>query len=366
MSKQPGKEVFLGLATVKLSNRSRPKSKVKPVNNNGTTNGKENMNPPEDVRTVANGTSTPGDATSGASDDQQQFSVLNSASSSYVNPIPSTVPTAPSTSSSIKSASSKKQKRGHRRLSSMGIKMDDEEDAEFEIITNDQKRWEFSAANAEERDEWVSLIEQQIEKSLQAQMSQKQLTNRAHCSRSEVQALRRIPGNNVCADCNSPNPSWSSMNLGTLICIECSGIHRNMGSHVSKVRSLELDDWPVEYVAVLRAIGNELANKVWEHNAPKDRKPQPDSPRDVKESWIKLKYEQKRFLPPIPVDKTLSTQLLEAVMSRNIYALLNVLPRCSEKDINAPVSSHDKRTALHIACDNDAVEILQILIWVRF
>lgn len=40
------------------------------------------------------------------------------------------------------------------------------------------------------------------------------------------------------------DPEWASLNLGILMCIECSGIHRNLGSHISKVRSLGLDDWP--------------------------------------------------------------------------------------------------------------------------
>lgn len=40
------------------------------------------------------------------------------------------------------------------------------------------------------------------------------------------------------------DPEWASLNLGVLMCIECSGIHRNLGSHISKVRSLGLDDWP--------------------------------------------------------------------------------------------------------------------------
>lgn len=364
MNNHPGKEVFLGLATVRLTNRNKVKT-VKSVAPAGTVNGKENMNPPDDSRNVSNGTSTPGDATSGASDDQQQSSLLTSTSSSYVGSATPTTNSLPSTSTNNKGSTSKKQKRGHRRLSSMGVgKIDDEDDAEFEIITNDQKRWQFSAVNAEERDEWVAQIEKTIEKSLQAQISQKHLSNRAHCSKSDVQALKQIPGNNYCADCNAPNPDWSSLNLGTLICIECSGIHRNMGSHISKVRSLQLDSWPVEYVAVLRAIGNELANKIWEHNAPRERKPQPNSERDIKENWIRLKYEQKRFLPPVPVNKTLSAQLLEAVMERNMYSLLNVLPRCTEKDINAPVNAADRRTALHVTCDNDAVEVLQILIWV--
>lgn len=40
------------------------------------------------------------------------------------------------------------------------------------------------------------------------------------------------------------DPEWASINLGVLMCIECSGIHRNLGSHISKVRSLDLDEWP--------------------------------------------------------------------------------------------------------------------------
>lgn len=47
--------------------------------------------------------------------------------------------------------------------------------------------------------------------------------------------LRRVPGNSVCCDCGSPEPDWASLNLGVLLCIECSGIHRKKGVHVSKV-----------------------------------------------------------------------------------------------------------------------------------
>lgn len=61
----------------------------------------------------------------------------------------------------------------------------------------------------------------------------------------DVQNIRtRVPGNGQCADCNSPSPDWASLNLGILMCIECSGVHRNLGSHISKVRSLDLDEWP--------------------------------------------------------------------------------------------------------------------------
>lgn len=47
--------------------------------------------------------------------------------------------------------------------------------------------------------------------------------------------LRKIPGNDICAECSAPEPDWASLNLGILICIECSGVHRNLGVHISKV-----------------------------------------------------------------------------------------------------------------------------------
>lgn len=58
--------------------------------------------------------------------------------------------------------------------------------------------------------------------------------------RDVTKELRSVPGNNICADCNSPEPDWASLNLGILICIECSGVHRNLGVHVSKVQYCQI------------------------------------------------------------------------------------------------------------------------------
>ena len=49
-----------------------------------------------------------------------------------------------------------------------------------------------------------------------------------------VQAI--LKANPVCADCGAPSPDWACINLGVLVCIECSGVHRSLGVHVSKVR----------------------------------------------------------------------------------------------------------------------------------
>jgi len=52
-----------------------------------------------------------------------------------------------------------------------------------------------------------------------------------------IDILRKVSGNDKCADCGKPEPDWASLNLGILVCIECSGVHRNLGVHKSKVSS---------------------------------------------------------------------------------------------------------------------------------
>lgn len=49
--------------------------------------------------------------------------------------------------------------------------------------------------------------------------------------------LKEVPGNDLCAECSAPDPDWASLNLGILLCIECSGVHRNLGVHISKVHN---------------------------------------------------------------------------------------------------------------------------------
>ncbi|XP_025408170.1 centaurin-gamma-1A isoform X1 [Sipha flava] len=265
-------------------------------------------------------------------------------------------------------------KKRHRRMKSSNIKNQECEDTdgyEFLIVSLDNKQWQFEANSSEDRDEWVAAIEQQILNSLQSNEIIKVNVGGkfgSSCNRSEdVQSIRtRVPGNGQCADCNSPNPDWASLNLGILMCIECSGVHRNLGSHISKVRSLDLDGWPPSHLKVMMAMGNDLANSVWESNVrPNRTKPNPGSSREEKELWIRSKYETKEFLPAIAHTANLSQQLIDAVYRCDMKALTLVLAHATADQVNCVVGHRDLRTPLHLACSMINLPIAQLLLWYK-
>ncbi|KAL5096789.1 hypothetical protein RYX36_001116 [Vicia faba] len=105
-----------------------------------------------------------------------------------------------------------------------------------------------------------------------------------------LEGLLKLPENRECADCKAKGPRWASVNLGIFICMQCSGIHRSLGVHISKVRSATLDTWLPEQVAFIQSMGNEKANSYWEEELP------PNYDRVGIENFIRAKYEDKRWV----------------------------------------------------------------------
>ncbi|XP_008432490.1 arfGAP with GTPase domain, ankyrin repeat and PH domain 3 isoform X6 [Poecilia reticulata] len=265
-------------------------------------------------------------------------------------------------------------RKKHRRKKSTGITKpdglsagnDEQEDSfEFIIVSLTGQTWNFEASTYEERELWVQAIESQIFASLQSCESIKNKSRLGSQSDAmAIQSIRNVRGNSFCVDCDAPNPDWASLNLGALMCIECSGMHRNLGTHLSRVRSLDLDDWPVELSMVMTAIGNAMANSVWEGCLEGYTKPGNDSTREEKERWIRAKYEQKLFLVGLPQsDVPLGQQLLRAVVEDDLRLVVLLLAHGTKEEVNETYGDGDGRTALHLSCAMANVVITQLLIW---
>ncbi|XP_078011755.1 arf-GAP with coiled-coil, ANK repeat and PH domain-containing protein 1 isoform X4 [Phascolarctos cinereus] len=155
--------------------------------------------------------------------------------------------------------------------------------------------------------------------------------------------VQSVEGNAQCCDCREPAPEWASINLGVTLCIQCSGIHRSLGVHFSKVRSLTLDSWEPELVKLMCELGNVVINQIYEARIQEmsvkkpgptcSRKKDPKKGRHLrrlgalglqgkmilfssfplplyfpstpirqeKEAWIHAKYVEKKFLTKLPV-----------------------------------------------------------------
>lgn len=148
-----------------------------------------------------------------------------------------------------------------------------------------------------------------------------------------LQALRENDqGNCWCADCGSGSKvEWVSINLAIILCIECSGIHRSLGTHISKVRSLTLDitSFTPDIVELLLLVGNRVANMVWEGKLDPAIKPGPQATREQRLRFITAKYVDKAFVEPISStlsrypspDDTLLAAVKKNEIQQVIYAL---------------------------------------------
>lgn len=151
-------------------------------------------------------------------------------------------------------------------------------------------------------------------------------------------------GNKLCADCGSESKvDWCSINLGVLLCIECSGIHRSLGTHISKVRSLTLDVsvFTPDIIEVLLLIGNRVSNMIWEAKLDRFLKPSPHSTREQRLHFITAKYSERTY-----VQSTLTTQspddhLLTSIKRNDIQNVLHALA------LRANPNAHDRSRSTH-------------------
>ena len=149
------------------------------------------------------------------------------------------------------------------------------------MISLTQQRWLFSCKSQQERDDWIKAVKEEIKTSLQGEDTSSSRTARL---------LDPELGNNLCVDCGDSQPEWASVNLGVVMCIECSGVHRNLGSHISQVRSIYLDTLTSDQEDRIINIGNLAFNSTRETDQLLAMKPLPGEKISVKARYIRLKY----------------------------------------------------------------------------
>lgn len=118
--------------------------------------------------------------------------------------------------------------------------------------------------------------------------------------RRRLKDLLQQKDNRFCADCNAPDPKWASANIGVFICLKCCGVHRSLGTHISKVLSVTLDEWSDDEIdAMIEVGGNSSANSIYEAYIPEGyTKPGPDASHELRAKFIQSKYELQAFLKP--------------------------------------------------------------------
>lgn len=250
----------------------------------------------------------------------------------------------------------------------------------FALLTQDFKtgklmQWKFETQTLAEAKAWQTNIQEEIQAGINRLDSRgikntgrevgetKKFSSLTPEQRKQILA---VAGNEFCADCRDPKTEWVSLNLTVLVCNECCGIHRNMGVHISRMRSLELDDWKASQLAIAASYGNAAANKVFEANIPEGRqKPGPSTPRADKEKWIRDKYEHMRFISP-HVGKPAHQKMYEAItQSGSAEDKMDALVHCAtdKGEINRGEKNDVGRTALHAAAAIGDATLVQLLIW---
>uniref|UniRef100_A0A669D0B1 ArfGAP with RhoGAP domain, ankyrin repeat and PH domain 3 n=1 Tax=Oreochromis niloticus TaxID=8128 RepID=A0A669D0B1_ORENI len=152
----------------------------------------------------------------------------------------------------------------------------------FDLITP-YKTFSFTADSDRDKRDWMEALQEVIAETLSDyEVAEKIWSNRS---------------NRMCADCKALNPDWASINLCVVICKNCAGQHRGLGTMVSKVQSLKLDTsvWSNEIVQLFIMLGNDRANDFWAARLSVSEELDCDASAEQRREFIAQKYREGRY-----------------------------------------------------------------------